>query len=199
MSLFSTAEARAFVLKGQTPLSSTDQFPDAAITSAAARIKAAFEDICLVALEPVTGVVHRFNGDDRPVVWVPHFEVTAVTAADNNGTALDAAQLAQLDIDPWGRISYDGGRWSANPFVSRNCSVTYTHGLASVPADIKWAALIVCIEELQGQSVTGRAIAQTNELGTVRLSTADGINRWYGIPAVDAVLRRYEDKYRRII
>lgn len=196
MALFTTAEARAFKIKGEAPLSSASTYPDGSITDVAARLKEDFESICGVAFESTTSVVYTFDGDGGSEVWVSNVRVTAVSAATNDGTALTAGQLLDLKIYPFGRFVWKDGTWLKG---NRNCSITFTHGFTAVPARIKWAALLLATEELTGSDITNRTISQSDELGTFRLATGDGVNRWYGIPAVDSVLRRYRDDHRLVV
>lgn len=189
MALFTVAEAKAFVLGGETPLSS---YTDAAITEAEARIKESFEDICGVAFES-TSSTSIVSGDNGTFILLPRARVTAVTAVTMDGVAFSAGQLSSLKVYPYGKLDRDTSGYFTTGV--RNVSVTYTHGHTSVPKRIKWAALVVAVEELTGSDITKRATAHTDDLGTFRLSVPDGEKeRWYGIPAVDAILQQYSEK-----
>lgn len=186
MALFTAAEAKAFRLRGETPLAS---YSDTELTDAAARIKESFEDICGVAFEP-TNVTAVVDGSGKTAILLPNLYVTSVTGVTVDGTALTAGELADLSVYQEGVIHWSSGWTTGN----QNVSVAYTHGYAAVPKRIKWAALVVAVEELTGNDISSRAITQTDDMGTFRLSTPDGVNRFYGIPSVDAVLAQYSEK-----
>lgn len=184
MALFTTAEARAFKVKGQTPLSNATTYPDADITAAHDRIKERFEDICGVAFEPTT-VTKTLAGNGDDFLVLPNLKVTGVTSATLDGSALTVGDLKVYD---WGEVYYSGG-WASG---YQNISITYTHGWPAVPKPIKWAALIVCVNELTQSDVSSRAISHTDSLGTTRLAIPNAnYGHWYGIPSVDSVLQEY--------
>lgn len=188
MALFSEAEARAFRQGGETPLSNTTTYPAGDITAAAARIKDRFEQICRVSLEPSTSTTYTFDGTGTDTVLLPHVKPLAVTAATNADTALSASELTNLKVYNDGRVRRKYARWSRG---YRNCSITYTHGWAAVPAPIKRAAIQMAIHDLCGSNIPMRATSQANELGTFRIATAGGERSWTGLPEVDAVLAEY--------
>lgn len=184
MALFTVAEAKAFVVGGETPLAPV---ADAVITAAEARIKERFEDICEVAFEP-TEVTATLDGKGATGLVLPHTRVTEVEGVAIDGTEVDVADTKLYD---YGVLYYSSG-WGNGV---QDVEVTYTHGYAAVPKAIKWAALVVAVEEIMGSDVTKRAITQTDDIGTFRMSVPDGEKeRWYGIPAVDAVLSQYSEK-----
>lgn len=184
MALFTTAEAKAFVIAGDTPLAA---YPDATISAAEARIKERFEDICRVAFEP-TEVTVTLDRNGANGIVLPHTRVTALEEVTVDGTEVDVADLKLYD---YGVLYYSTG-WGNGV---QDVEVTYTHGHATVPKAIKWAALVVAVEEIVGSDITKRATSHTDDLGTFRLSVPDGEReRWYGIPAVDAILSQYSEK-----
>lgn len=188
MALFTTDEARAFKVKGQTPLSSVAA---AEITEAQARIKESFEDICGVAFEPTARTV-TLNGTGTRYLLLPNTRVTAISSAEIDDDALTVSDVDVFDI---GQLYYASG-WTSG---LNNITITYTHGHATVPRDIKRAALIVAVDELVNADVLSRATSQTDQLGTFRLSIPDPDKaRWYGIPSVDSVLQRHRENVTAI-
>lgn len=186
MALFTAADAREFVIDGETPLSG---FAGEQLEEAEGRIAEAFQDICGVAFSPTSETDVAVDGG-RAVLLLPHTRIVSLDAVSVGGTAFGPQEMDDLIVYPGGLVYRPGG-WS--PGVG-NVTVSYTHGYENVPKRIKWAALVVAVEELTGNDINSRAISHTDELGTVRLSTPDGVNRWYGIPSVDSILAQYRVK-----
>lgn len=186
--IFSLAEARAFQYQGQTPLADDAAFPDELIEAAAERITEDFARICDVSFVPVAGAQATLDGNGAPYLLLPHAKVTAVTAVESwqNG-AWAASGLTYRLLDD-GALLGDS-RW---PWGRANLRITYTHGYAAPPEQVKRAALILAVNDLQGSNVSDRATQQTNTFGVYNLAVAgwrDG--SWYGLPVVDSVLQRY--------
>lgn len=193
--IFSVAEARAFVHQGQTPLANATTYPDALITAAAERITARFARICDVSFVPVVGATAILDGGGEPYLLLPDARVTAVATVERwDGAAWVASGLTYRLLDD-GSLLGDA-RW---PWGRANLRVTYTHGYAEVPGPIKWAALIVAVNELAGSNVSDRATQQTNEYGTYNLSVAGWReHQWYGLPPVDSVLADFLERGPRV-
>lgn len=184
--LFEIAEARSFD-KGQ--LASEAKYPDAVISEAEAGIREAFAQICGVSFVPVD-VTAVLDGNGLVTLVLPDQQVTAVTAVSVSGTALTSDELAALVVDTAGLVTRpDGAVWACG---ARNISVSYTAGYASVPYEIKRAALILCVNQLRPTDLGDRTMSISSEAGTFRLATAGmGRDTWYGLPLVDSVLARY--------
>jgi hypothetical protein len=191
VTIFSVAEARAFVYQGQTPLSSAVSYPDALIEAAAARIAEDFARICDVSFVPVTGAAAILDGHGDPYLTLPHGKVTAVTAVETwDGSAWVASGLTYRLMDD-GSLLGDS-RW---PWGRANLRVTYTHGYAEPPEPVKRAALILAVNQLASSNSNDRATQQTTEYGTYNLAVAGWREQaFYGLPIVDSVLARYSER-----
>jgi hypothetical protein len=190
--LFTVAEARAF---DKLQLANATSYPDADIILTEARIRAQFERNVSVSFVPVS-VTKRMSGDGSNEIILPHQEVSAVTACviyNPDGSVnetLDADDLADLAIEPYGLVA----RCSRGVFIRgrRNVEITYTHGYANVPADIKRVALIVCCLEMIPTDISDRTTSFSDGNMTFQMSRAGGPGHWYGYDTVDAVLRGYD-------
>lgn len=186
--IFTLAEARAFPYQGQVPLSDATAYPDALIEDAAERITEGFENYCRVAFAP-TEVTRILNGSGDGELVLPDPLVTAIdTVEEWDGSTWSASALSYRLLDS-GILYADGGRWWRGRGRLR---VAYTHGYATVPSEIKRAALILAVEELAGSNISARATQQTDQNGTFNLA----VPGWkegqpYGLPIVDSTLNRY--------
>lgn len=198
MSLFTIAEARAF---DKLQLASESVYPDAAITAEAVRISEMFTRICGVAFEP-TNQVDTLNGNGLDTILVDRIPVISVSLAETRSgitwTELTVDELADLIVDPSGQIIRETlGSW---PSGRRNVRITYSHGYATVPADIKRAALKVCVDSTAGlvpTNMPSRAMSMSDEFGTFRLATPGIGSSITGIPEVDVVLNQMRDLWFR--
>jgi hypothetical protein len=186
--IFSTAEARAFVYQGQTPLSNATTYPDALIEDAAERITEDFARICDVSFVPVTGATAILDGSASPYLTLPHGKVTAVSAVESwDGSAWVASGLSYRLLDDGSLLS--DSRWL---YGRANLRVTYSHGYAEPPAPVKRAALILAVNQLVTTNSNDRATQVATEEGTYNLSVAGWREHaYYGLPVVDSVLARY--------
>jgi hypothetical protein len=187
--LFSIPEARAFD-KGE--LANETTFAQADILAMRDQIWEAFEDICGVAFG-TRATREIVNGDGQSAIWLSYPQVQAVSAISSRSvstwTAFTADELAAVSVYPNGKLYREsGGYW---PDGARNLRIDYTHGWARVPLEIRDAALIVLRDRLPGSNLTNRALSQTNEMGTFRISAPGERGKWFGIPAVDERLARY--------
>lgn len=189
--LFTEAEARAF--NGGT-IANASSYSLSDISAAEARIRAQFTDICGVYFVP-TSTSEYLDGDGGATIMVSERHVTAVTACIEYSSDLtvsetfDATDLSNLAIYEEGIIT----RRQGGTFIwgHKNIYITYTHGYATVPADIKRAALIVCLNELTFSNVSDRTTSFSDGAMTFQLATAGRANQFYGLPMVDSVLARY--------
>jgi hypothetical protein len=199
-SLFTIAEARAF---DQKQLANVTNYPDARIEEARGRVLDSFQDICGSGFVPRYtesfirhdggfsagdyGGYYRWNPVDRPEIMLP-FPYPRL--------------IRQLSVSHWAQ---DWTDWdlTANPveltdtgmirgnFPHGYLRIRYEHGLDAPPAAIKKAALEVLLFDLIPSNLPQRATSYDVAGTTYRLSTADSIRRFYGIPTVDSVLSRY--------
>jgi len=189
--LFSIAEARAF---NNGKLNDASTYTRTAITEAEDRIRDQFTDICGVYFYP-TSVSEYLDGTGRNSIMVSKNEVTAVTACICYSSDMtvsetfDATDITNLAIDEGGVIY----RRQGGVFIygHKNIYITYTCGYTSVPADIKRAALMVCLNELTFSNISDRSTSFSDGNMTFQLATAGRTNQWYGLPMVDSVLQRH--------
>jgi hypothetical protein len=199
MALFTATDARAFIVGDRKPLEDPAKYSDAAINAAAAGIAESFAAICGVAFVPTTTTATVLDAAGGDTLILPHRRVTAISAAGYRGstgsdwTALTAGELTALEMTDAGIVRWPGRSWPRGAGLVR---VTYTHGYAAVPYDIKRAALILCFRWLTGDVVGDRVLSLSNEMGQVtRFAVAGGsiggTRLWFGYPEVDATLARY--------
>lgn len=193
--LFTEAEARAF---HGAELANATTYPDGDIAEARDRIMDEFQQICGVSF------VERYRRDQLPgtggrVLFVKYPHVQSVLSATVSGTTVPVANVVATTPDGKG-LWRTNGTWTrgtaSNPL---NVVVEYSHGLDTVPGDIKRAALILLrhllVKDTTGGGLSDRAISLTDEVGTIRLSQpSNRFNRPYGIPSVDTALDRYSHR-----
>lgn len=183
--LFTLAEARAF----KTSLANEVKYPNSTIIDVREEIAQLFENFCRVSFIP------RYrrdvlDGDGKRAIYLPRREVRTIQSLTEDGTAL---------TDGTDYYSYENGRlarWNAtwSNLTPKNVVVDYEHGFEIPPGPIVRCALIVLEDLIVGSDIFNRAVSQTDEAGTIRLSYADDArNRPTGIPWVDARLNEYLD------
>lgn len=192
--LFTEAEARAFTVSGaQTPLSNGTTYPDATIAEARDRITDLFERYCGVSFIPRSHHL-EVEGSGARVLEVPHHKIIQVLAATVDGVAQTASDIVPLRNQRM--LHHTAATWSYPPDSNpQNCHITYEHGWAQPPLDIKRAALLLLLREVVPSDLPDRALSFSTTDGTFRLSIP-GENTPTGIPQVDEVLNRY--KYRSL-
>lgn len=183
--LFPLADLRSF---GDRALANTTTYPDATLREARDRITDMFQDVCGVAFVPR---YHRdtLDGTGNGRVYVTKHRPRRLIAVSVDGTALDAGQLADVDVYDTGKLERDA-TWTTG---RRNVVVAYEHGWQSPPADISRAGMVLARYELVSSDISDRMLSFDNDLGTVRLSVP-GRNFPTGIPVVDATLARYSEE-----
>lgn len=195
MALFTVAEARAFD-KGQ--LADAEQYPDDAIQAAEALVADLFYQICGVRFEPTTEADVMTDGTGMDTLWVRQHRLQTVTACavyDASGQlshSFDEADLADLAVYPEGRIV----RRTRGVFAwgRRNVKLSYVHGWPSPPAAVSRAALRLAVDELVASDISSRVTQMADGELRYNFSVAGrGKTEWTGIPAVDTVLRTYNE------
>ncbi len=189
--LFTEAEARAYY---GSDLADDTVYTDAAIAEARDRITVEFGMIAVVAFVP-TYFRETIAGNGGRILETEHPRISQILAATIGTVAQTVADLQPDPKLPY--VYHTTGIWfhptASDPF---NVTISYVYGHSSVPPDIKRAALILARMELT-KDVTGQGIPEiastfTDPLGTIGgFGANDMSGRWYGIPAVDAALRRY--------
>lgn len=183
--LFTIAEARAF---GDKQLADTNAYPDEDIRDARERIADEFQFICSVPFFP--RYEHSvFDGNGNTALFLPYKRVLRLVAVTVNGIPLGSSDLANVYVHPSGRLERLGG-WTRG---QQNIAITWERGYRIVPEGIKYAALAFAHYQLVNSEITDRMVTFANELGRVRLSVP-GRNNPTGIPLVDSVLNRFNDR-----
>lgn len=129
-----------------------------------------------LALDVASGVIRSFCGwpiseetvTDKTLdgpggrsIWLPTLRLTAVGAVVENGNSL--AVTTDFDWTSYGRLIRNGC-W---PATARSVVVTYTHGYATVPADVKGACLALAGRLFTNPGAGGALRAFTNTVGGV--------------------------------
>jgi len=195
--LFSVADARS---DQGGKLASDTSYPTERIEAARAAILDAWYEICGVAFVPrVRQVV--LNGNNRDVLYLPDLRVSALRAIELRSGATWSAytdeSLLDVIVEPIGRLTHETG-WF--PRGRQNVRITYEHGWERTPGEISQAALMLLRDRLVKGTSPERATSEVGELGTFTLATAGtqgnpwSVYREYGLPFVDAVLHRYNEK-----
>jgi hypothetical protein len=198
--LFAVAEARAFrpELTDGVPigkLANDTLYPTQAIVDARGEIQDLLQEILGY---PVTlrGKREVLDGDHTSELALAETRVGtiySVAETDSAGgvTQYTEEQLLDLQVTPYGFIK----RKRLGVFTSGygNLAIHYAHGLTSVPGPLKRAGLILLYNRLVGSDISDRAQSFTNEAGTLAYATPNGINKFTGLPEVDAILAKYAD------
>lgn len=193
--IVSIAEMRSAV---QTAVASTSAYPTTALEAARAFVLEDFTRI--LGFAPVPRYTYlsgdtALDGTDTPNLPLPHFYVRAIrsiearTYGTSTWTAFTAAELADTFIVGGGLYRESLGTWTSG---TGNYRVGYEHGLMSVPADIRAAALAAAIYHAQAKNASSRAISTTSEFGTEQLWTPGLSGRGaavHELPFVDRILR----------
>lgn len=177
---FTLAELRAM----DAAFASTTDYLDSDLTEIQSTVEEAIECAAHVAFVPRTATA-TVSGDGGTRIFLPNFEVSAVTAATVDGTALTSTELAAITIND--AILYREACWASG---YHNISVTYTHGKTAVPGLIKRAALILAKSYLTASQIPANATAQSIGDTMFRLTIA-GRDGDFGIPEVDAAIKMF--------
>lgn len=156
-----------------------------------------FEDICCVSFVPRYRR-ETLDGTGRCDLRLPSTKVTSIRSIEyresgsTTWTAFTADELADVLIDPWGRIE----RETLGVFTAgrRNWRVGYEHGWDRVPEPIRKEALRATRYDIIPTSMNERAISISTAAGTEQLWTPGYSGRGSAIhplPETDRVLRQY--------
>jgi hypothetical protein len=188
--LFTVAEARAFD-KGQLD---DETYTAAAISAKEAEVREFLSRVCGVDFITTTHTDEYHDGDWSHTLMLDWPLVSAVSAVsyreDATWTAFTADELADLQVSDSGLLYREDAVW---PNGVRNLKVTYTAGHATVPSEIKRAALLVTVTELPTSNVPWSA--ESYEAGGMDVSFAAGDgyadNAWHRIAEVRRAIRLY--------
>jgi hypothetical protein len=184
--MFTVAQLRAF---GDGALASSTTYPDATLIDTRSRVTMLFEDFCNVAFVNRYGRV-SLDGVLSRTVWLPNMKVNKIRTVTINGIALDAGQLAQITVYPYGKLDRLA-LWP--PYVTKqNIVIGYEHGYTYTPQDVARAAMMLARYETITTELSDRMISFSNDLGIIRQALPDR-DHPTGIPSVDSVLCRYRE------
>jgi hypothetical protein len=191
--LFTEAEARAF---DAGALSNATVYPDAAIREGHDRIMDAFEAIIGYPL----GRRYQsevLDGQGGTKARLSRGYVQAIRSVEQRSTgtqtwaAWSAGDVEAITWRRWGLIEREAGGVFASG--TRNYRIEYEAG-KPISLELRRAALRVLRNQLVKSNLSDRALYETNELGQFRLAVAGEGARWFGIPEVDAVLLRAQER-----
>ena len=153
-----------------------------------------FEEICGVSFVPR----YRFekhSGQGGYALQLNRPRIQEVLSMTISGTSKTASNYVPDEVAPFIHATTD---WFAPATRSQplNVEVAYRHGFETVPGDIRRAALVAAHERAK-KDITGAGVPYTASSwndGTgqyVSFGANSSTMRWYGIPEVDGVLRRF--------
>jgi hypothetical protein len=188
--LFTVAEARAF---DKRQLEDSESYSDAAIIAKEAEIRAFLTQACGVDFVSTVHTDEYQDGLGSGTLLLDWPLVSSVSAASTRSgttwTALTSDELTMLQVFDTGEIWWDGGYW---PHGRRNVKLTYAAGYATVPAEIKRAALLVAVTELPTSNVPFSADSYDAGGMSVSFAQGDGFNdNWSRIAEVRRAMRLY--------
>lgn len=190
--LFSLDDARRW---DNGAMASTTAYSADAVARARDRITEEFEEIVGYPLFPRIGEA-IVDGDDKYTLGLPAIFVRSVRSIETRASG--AVAWVAYTVDELADVfAYEDGRIlreTLGVFTAgrRNVRVRYEYGMDRPPAGAKEAALTVLRSSLVPSNLTDRAWLMSDDTGTYRLSTPDGVHRWYGIPSVDSFLERHK-------
>lgn len=158
--------------------------------SATQALDVASQDIrtaCGWNISQETVTAQEFDGTGNQSIWIKTLNLTAVSAVVVDGTALSPADYRFYRYG-WLRRVY--AYW---PCFPKTVTVTYTHGYATVPDDVKGACLVLAASKYTAPG--GRLRSYTDTIGGVTESRTYAT----GVPAAlvpvddpEAVIVRYK-------
>ena len=201
--LFSVAEARTY---DKAQLGNASTYTSATIIAKEAAIRARFEDIIGVYFS-ATSVTEYIDGDGTATLYLGHHNpfkertprsvtLTSVTviSTDDTETAFTATELANVVKYPDKLVRRSGTFTSGH----RNIKCVYTVGYATVPDDIKQAALqVLLMSPPDGLvPVNVSSYATDGQDGQINWSKVkdESRGRYYGNNTVDEVLREHRSR-----
>ena len=190
--LFTETEIRAFQ---KSDLSSSSLFTDAAIAEVRDAIAVEFETICGVSFVSKYGR-QVLAGSGGRSLDVAATKLQSVLACTISGTSVDASDFAVDELAPL-VFRTNGAFTGPTTTLPRNVTISYRHGWAVVPPDIKQAALVLArirlISNEEGTGIPAHASSWTDASGSYQAFAANAkTKRWYGMPTVDIPLARHQ-------
>lgn len=171
------------------PLDNTVSYPLESILAARTLAEMALEETCAVAFVPRfhretlggKGTTKLFTGQPLP---------RRVISATIAGTALNAGELAELQVDPARGFIWRPAGWPAG---ERNVVIEYEHGHPSPPANGPRAALLLAKRYLVDSPVNDRATTLINQDGTTQFLVTAGVKgAVFDLPEVNAFVSGFQ-------
>ena len=188
--LFSLASAKAFD-GGAIPASGVT---DTEILEGRARIGDDFQEVCGVSFFP-RYAREVLDGTGRGELQLANHRVLRLLSVNVAGVA---QSLAGFTLDPaLGIVRRTSAYTYTGSFAAGagNVIVEYVHGHPQVPGPVSRAALILARVQLVPSNVGDRATSISSDQGVISLATAGrGQFQPFGIPLVDSVLARYDER-----
>jgi hypothetical protein len=174
------AELRA---RFPNPLTDATKYPDATVQEAIDLAVESFEHAADVAFAPRTETLTLTSSQAGQLI-IPRNKVTTVTSitGSTSGTITVDGQLIG------GTVFANANGWD----TTETLTVEVTHGYADTPLEVKWAVGILARKRLLRGDLDDRATQLVDNGGVVNLATPGLFGSEFGIPEVDAVLRRYQ-------
>lgn len=123
---------------------------------------------CGWSVSQEAGVVATLTGSGTDLLWLPTLRLTAVTSLTENGLARTTP--SDFTFEAWGKLRRRRAAWLCEP--PQAVVVTFTHGYATVPDDVKGACL----------SLAARVY---DNPGGLRSYTVGGVSETYAGAAAD--------------
>ncbi len=191
--LFTIPEARAF---GSRELKDENKFSNTVLWDCRDQVHDAFESVLNFSIGHRLASVERL-GEGYKNIWLPwnaHTVKRIEVRSSGAWTAFGEDDLDDTVIENNGRL----WRESGEPWTSRTrYRIWYESG--PIHPNLRRAALILASDQLlnKGTDLPSRAISQTDQRGTFQLVQPGIRGSYFGLPAVDAVLKRlaYEPIY----
>jgi hypothetical protein len=159
-------------------------YSDAAVQAAVDLATEAFEHAADVAFAPRTETL-TLTASDTGRLTLPRARVTAVNSI--SGSSTGSVDVADGQIIAGG-LFVNGSTW----LTSETLTVSVTHGYATMPLEVSWAIGLLARRRLLRGNLDDRATQLAAENGgVVNLATPGLFGSEFGVPDVDAVLRRY--------
>ncbi|HUZ01683.1 MAG TPA: hypothetical protein VMU89_15145 [Thermomicrobiaceae bacterium] len=197
--IFSLSDARA-VDRGQ--LASASDYPDDVLEEVRQRIEDDFEEICGVSFIPRFAFEY-YDGRGTQTLMLRKFKEVTVrsievrTIGTTTWEAYDTTEMSLTFTDRHGVLLHELGVpfWPA----FQNVRIGVEHGYRQVPLPIRRAALILAASGAVGavaSNLPDRATSMQTPEGSYVLSTPGLRGSYYGIPRVDSVLARFNERTR---
>lgn len=168
------------------PLADDSKYPDLQVQDAIDLAASSFEHACDVAFSSRVETV-TITPSDPSTLLLPRAKVSAVesiTGSSSGTVAVDGQIIA-------GTIFRNANPWLTTEMLD----VQITHGYTTTPPEVIFAVSLLARKRILRGDLDDRATQlQEANGGIVNLATPGMFGAEFGIPDVDAVLRRYREQ-----